>query len=473
MRLGCANLPGVADETNVLKVLAEAVKRVEELFGYIPDGNGWFKDLGARIATLRGLILEHRPPAVVLFGRRGAGKSSLINALFGAKVAELGHVKARTGRGRWFDYQGARGALTILDTRGFQEGSTPEELDSEPATGAPPVVNEIKRKAPDLVLFLAKASEVDAAIDGDLEALERAVADAERYHGVKPPILGVVTHCDLLEPKSVQLHKADLASPEDVEEKLGLVAAAERALEAKLKGRTLIAGQVQKVIGISSYLSFRQDGSLRGDERWRIDDLSALVYKALPDAGRGVFVRISRVKSLQEELAINLTRATAAVCAAIAAMPIPLADVVPITSLQVSLIASIAWLSGRSLDARASTEFLASVGANVGLAFALREAVRALSKIAFPGGGAAISAGVAFAGTMALGAAARAYYLRGATIEEARQLFEEEKLLGPHIDSDPTPQQEAADRGPADTGEKGEAEEKGEKKGTGEAKSVP
>jgi uncharacterized protein (DUF697 family) len=396
-----------------------------------------FKDLAARIATLRGLILEHRPPAVVLFGRRGAGKSSLINALFGARVAELGHVKARTGRGRWFDYEGTRGALAILDTRGFQEGSTPEELE---ATGeAPPMVNEIKRKAPDLVLFLSKASEVDAAIDGDLEALERAIADAERYHGVKPPILGVVTHCDLLEPKAARLDDPSSASPEDLEEKLGLVAVAERALEAKLKGRPLLAGQVQKVIGVSSYLSFRPDGALRGDERWRITDLCSLIYKALPDAGRGVFVRISRVKSLQEELAINLTRATAAVCAAIAAMPIPFADAVPITSLQVSLIAAIAWLSGRSLDARAASEFLASVGANVGVAFALREAARALSKITFPGGGTAISAAVAFAGTMALGAAARAYYLRGASIEEARRLFEDEKRRDPVEELDPPP----------------------------------
>jgi uncharacterized protein (DUF697 family) len=210
----------------------------------------------------------------------------------------------------------------------------------------------------------------------------------------------------------------------------------------------LLAAQVQKVIGVSSYLSFRPDGALRGDERWRIEDLCSLIYKALPDAGRGVFVRISRVKSLQEELAINLTRATAAVCAAIAAMPIPFADAVPITSLQVSLIAAIAWLSGRSLDARASSEFLASVGANVGVAFALREAARALSKITFPGGGAAISAAVAFAGTMALGAAARAYYLRGASIEEARRLFEEEKQH-PSAEPDKTPP-ENPDHSPTD-----------------------
>ena len=72
-------------------------------------------------------MLEKRPPALVLVGRRGAGKSSLVNALFGAKVAELGHVTAQTGRGRWYDYERDGGSMSILDTRGVQEGSPPAE----------------------------------------------------------------------------------------------------------------------------------------------------------------------------------------------------------------------------------------------------------------------------------------------------------------------------------------------------------
>jgi uncharacterized protein (DUF697 family) len=66
----------------------------------------------------------------------------------------------------------------------------------------------------------------------------------------------------------------------------------------------------------------------------------------------------------------------------------------------------------------------------VGAAFVLREAARALIKFVFPAGGALVSAGVAFAGTMALGAAAKAYFVHGQPIDAARKVFEDEKRRG-------------------------------------------
>jgi uncharacterized protein (DUF697 family) len=148
-------------------------------------------------------------------------------------------------------------------------------------------------------------------------------------------------------------------------------------------------------------------------------------------------VRIARVRGLQEELASNLTRAAAAICAGIAALPIPVGDIIPITTLQVTLIAGIAWLSGRPLDRKAAAEFLSAMGANVGLGFAFREGARALVKFVFPGAGGMVSGAVAFAGTLAIGAAARAYFLRGATVEEAKRAYDDTKLgRGKHAKGD-------------------------------------
>src|SRR5690606_7659473 len=173
--------------------------------------------------------------------------------------------------------------------------------------------------------------------------------------------------------------------------------------------------------------SFRDDGTLRGDDRWRIDELVGTLFKHVPEAGRGTLVRIARVRGLQEELASNLTRAVAALAAGVAAIPIPIADVIPITTLQLSLVAAIAWISGRPLDRRAAAEFVSALGANVGVAFAFREGARALIKFVFPGAGSMVSGAVAFGGTLAIGSAARAYFLRGATIEEAKRAFADEK----------------------------------------------
>ena len=113
------------DAAKTRQLIAENIRRVEEMLRFLPLSDGTVNDLRAKIGLLRTILLEQRAPAFALVGRRGAGKSSLVNALFGAKVAEVGHVKAQTGRGKWFEHKTERGSLSVLDTRGVQEGSSP------------------------------------------------------------------------------------------------------------------------------------------------------------------------------------------------------------------------------------------------------------------------------------------------------------------------------------------------------------
>jgi uncharacterized protein (DUF697 family) len=178
-------------------------------------------------------------------------------------------------------------------------------------------------------------------------------------------------------------------------------------------------------------MSWRPDGSLRADERWHIDVLAATLFRHLPDVSRAELARATRARGVQEELANTLTKATAAICAGIAAAPIPLADIVPLTALQTGLVASIAWIGGRSVNQSGAVEFLAGLGANVGIAFVLREGVRALLKVVAPAAGPIVSATVAFSATMAIGAAARAYYIRGASLADARNVFRRPKSVPP------------------------------------------
>jgi uncharacterized protein (DUF697 family) len=79
------------------------------------------------------------------------------------------------------------------------------------------------------------------------------------------------------------------------------------------------------------------------------------------------------------------------------------------------------------MDRRAAAEFLAAMGANVGAAMVLREGFRALMKVVAPGYGSVISGAIAFAGTMAIGAGARQFFLRGGTIEDAKKAFDNAK----------------------------------------------
>lgn len=149
--------------------------------------------------------------------------------------------------------------------------------------------------------------------------------------------------------------------------------------------------------------------------------LAALV-QLLPLDARLEFARVSGEPSAQKEIATMLTRSTAAVCTAIGAQPIPLADFPILTSLQATMVAGIVHATGREWDMRLARDFLAALGANLGLGFLLREGARAAVKL-LPGWGNAISGAVAGAGTYAVGRAASAYFIEGLPMPEARRRF--------------------------------------------------
>jgi uncharacterized protein (DUF697 family) len=79
------------------------------------------------------------------------------------------------------------------------------------------------------------------------------------------------------------------------------------------------------------------------------------------------------------------------------------------------------------MSLKLATEFLGTMGINMGVGLALREgtraAVRAAAKLLLPGLGNAISGLVAAGGTYAIGRAAAAYYIEGVSLADARQLF--------------------------------------------------
>ena len=411
-------------DDEALKTLGRAIARIEELLDRLPLDVA--RDMRARITTLRTVLIDKRPPALVLVGRRGAGKSSLVNALFGAKVAELGHVTAQTGRGRWYTYRRDGGAMAILDTRGVQEGSAPAEVDAAP-TALESIAVELRVQAPDVVVFVAKASEVDAAIDADLDALERVYEEIRRTHRLEPPLVAVVTHCDLLEPKALRLHESERELPSDLEEKLRHVTLAEDAVTRKLDAREKLRPRHVATVGVSGYMSWRSDGGLRADERWKIDELAATLFRHLPDASRAELARATRVRAVQEDLASTLQQATAAVCAGIAAIPFVPVATLPLTTIQAGMVAGIAWIGGRNVDKRSAGEFIGSLTANVGAAVGLRLLGRALMNLVSPAGAAVVSAAVAFTGTMAIGGAAKAYYIRGVSLEDAKRVFRRTK----------------------------------------------
>lgn len=367
------------------------------------------------IVGLQSFVVGARPARIAIVGRRGAGKSSLINAIFGELKAEVGDYKSQTGSGKWYLFENELGGIDILDTRGLGESHNPKEA---ALTESP--IEEVKKslahKCPDVIMFLSKGKEVGARIDEDLMQLLSLKKDVLAMHAYDVPIVGIVTQVDELAPVS------NSEPPFDNPIKQENIEATVHLLADKL---TEVITTPVKVIPVSSYVEYDEDGRIIYDRRWNIDLLLDYLITELPREAQVIIAKLSKVKSVQKKLARKIGRSVMGVTGLVGATPVPIADMPIITGLQLSMIGTIAMISGKKFTRKTIIEFVGAMGVNIGVGVALREVSRQLVKV-LPGAGSVISGTIASAGTYALCEAAIAYFIDSKSKEEAKQVYDEQ-----------------------------------------------
>jgi len=322
------------------------------------------------ITPIKTLFLLQRAPRLVLLGAAGAGKVALVNALFGAEVLQAGEENLSDGAWQEIGRTG-RGTLRLLDARG------PVSLNMLRAA--------LSAEAPDLFIFVGKG----APSDEDRQHAQEILAFSESQHArVKPRLLGVLA--------------GEAADAET----------ARQNLHAALHAR--------------QPLSDRMVGTLAMTTAAEIERVAELIAIELPGEAQLEMARLSGNRALQKQIAQVVVKSVTAICAAIGAQPIPLADFPILTSLQASMVAGVMHISGREWSPKLAGEFIAALGANIGAGLVLREGARAAAKFV-PIWGNAISGAVAGAGTYTMGKASIAYFIEGASLPDARKIFRRKK----------------------------------------------
>jgi len=395
----------------IYDVIATIEVVIDQMSNMIPAERK--EKLKKEIKMLKELLLDKRSARLMIIGRRGAGKSSLINAIFCERVADTGAVLSKTGRSQYYAYQSSRGKLDILDTRGLGDRTKPETANFQNAIDD--IKASIETDYPDAILFLCRAKDVDSNIDVDIKNVLEIHSHIANKHKFNAPVVGVITSVDELDPKRIE-------PPYDDQRKRTNIDTAVKAVENALVSAGL---DLIKVIPTSAYAEYDEvdKNKVAYQNYWNIDALLTYLIEVLPNSTHLELARLAKIRSLQVTLARTIMGATATITGTIAIVPIPLADIIPITTAQVGMIIGIAYISGRELSQKSAMEFLSALGINVGAGMVLREAARALVKYVFPGGGLAVSAAVAAAGTLALGEAAIRYFIEGKSIEEAKETF--------------------------------------------------
>ncbi len=365
------------------------VERLESFLGKLPTSIQ--KPVLQELTPLKELFLKQRPPRLVLTGAQKLPVQEIVSALFAAaQPGNLNDVLMEVYR--WQDIDvGGHGNIALLDARGA-DAATRRKIEEE-----------LQRQPADIFLHVIDGNSGRPVLSRDLETLT-ALMEIPRIEATAPAkVIGI----SLLAPARDQAEKNGHAVTER--------GVGQTKLQAALEDMPNVRERLLQVLEIQ--LSGGAPAANLGATR-----LMAILTKELPNEARVEMIRISRDRRAQEEIAQVLVKSTTAICTAIGAQPIPLADLPVLTTLQLVMVSGIMYIAGRERSLRAATEFVAALGVNVGAGMVLREGARAVLKF-FPGWGNVVCGMVAGAGTYALGRAAIVYFLEGVTLKDARRTY--------------------------------------------------
>lgn len=372
--------------------LLHIIERLEAFLGKLPATIQ--KPVLHELTPLKELFLQQRSPRFVLTGSNQLPVQEVVATLFAwTAPPESRDILMELFRWQSIDL-GGHGTIALLDARGAEARTIPD------------IQEELRRQPADVFLHLG--DDVDLARGPSQDVANLAVFIASNGAArTEARVIGVVLHDT--HPARV-VHNGENHPSAPGKTRLRLQSALEENFEIR-----------KRLLQIFE-LSFLPAAAAGHDAKPETQRFMSLLARELPNEARVEMVRIARDRGAQVEIAQMLVKSTTAICAAIGAQPIPLADLPILTALQLAMVSGIMYISGRERSLRAATEFVTALGVNVGAGMILREGTRALLKF-FPGWGNVVCGMVAGAGTYAIGRATIVYFLEGVSLKDARRTY--------------------------------------------------
>ena len=406
--------------------------------------------LGPAFGEFAALVEESRPPRLYVFGRSGAGKSSLINALARREVAEVGAVEPTTRESRRYeiDFPDRHATWEVVDSRGLFESVAPDG--SVPADTVAAMRDDLETHRPDVLIHVVTPDGIRAG-ERDFAALERLRHELDV--GL-PPIVYCLNKVDThLPPGGEWPPETNSALANDIGRNLDFVARVLGERDPRPIGsrdeHSGVAGDVAESSDptdavepaasdprSSTYgYAFDSDRHVGvvpvylGDrDGWNVETLAGLIADHLPADARLQFGQAAQREAIMRRLARRQTDRFARVAGGVGALPTGPIDLVALAPVHLALVGVVGTCSCRALDWATVREYLDAVGMRSVAGHAARELVRSLVQFA-PGTGQVVSGTAAAGHTWAVGRSAEAYFFDGeivtpgALIEEGTQRF--------------------------------------------------
>lgn len=264
-------------------------------------------------------LQKHRPNILVV-GRAGVGKSSLINTILGEKVAETGAGRPITQFYSVYQHP----LVTMIDSKGWEGGHEGEKQFRDDTAR---LLNERRTSNPDdhihIVWYIIAASDARFQ-DFDAQLVREA------FGGI--PVLFVLTKCDIISEDALT----------QVEQAIKTAAASMAQQATKIAPAPRIVGIIRTAADPLPVL--RQ-------EPWGMDAVVEATRAELPALYRDALDAAQAVDfSLKARKAQAVILAAAATAGGIGLIPIPFSDSLLLTPLQISMVTSIGLIYGFGAD---------------------------------------------------------------------------------------------------------------------------
>ena len=400
---------GAADKTDArrfrerLERIAATREKVTRLIAKLPLGgeiagsalDNIFDD--PEVRRILEAIENPRPLRIVFVGRTGAGKSSLINALAGKYLAEVSDVDpGQQTAEKHAVVDGDRLIFEVVDTRGIADGGPGAEA---------ALADALRGFQPDL-MFLVSPIDDRSHVQEDIRDIVRI--RRQYLHG-EIPVIALLTKMDHVQPEN---------EPMDSPSRQANVDAACGRMAGLLEAAGL---EPLAIVPVSANLVWSADRqTIVYDGRYNIDKLERLIIDNVEIAAVLQLAFENQMQYAVRKVANRLIGAFSGIAGGIGLNPVPLSDMVVLTSLQVMMVITVAYLGGRDLDEDGVKEFFAGLGLQVPTALVLRQVARMLGPVF----GSGVSGAIAAGGTYAIGVSAIAYYIDGTPRSALKEVFQ-------------------------------------------------
>ena len=336
---------------------------------------------------------EQEDPRILILGATKAGKSSLINAIFGEKIREVKTIQSTTREFSTHEYVMDGTTILITDSPGYGEIGHDEQYSRQVVTEA---------KTVHAVTLVLKADE------NGYERDRRIIGDAGRDYdfSLEKPLLISLNQIDKVKPTREWNPPYEWETPPRADD-------SEKVHNIKEKV-VLVKDQFKAVIGrretiVIPTMSDPQEGSLFG-----IDKFKLKLLQILPETARYRFARSTKLaekaskevfEQLDKEADKIIAAAATSAGAAVLANPVPVSDFLILVPIQIGMVIKLGALYGETIDKKSAVEIVTTLGAGVATRVIFQTVI-----ILAPVAKTVLGPPVASAATYGIGKAAKKYF---------------------------------------------------------------